>query len=121
MTYITYVCAGICILALLEKPLGWMARIKKGWKQVKQLCPKEALWDLISSIDLSLRLRSMDVPYPLIAGFVEGNKVCSIYWMVSNPEDTGKVLGKLKLARKLQYTMRQDPFWTQYNTLLEEL
>lgn len=178
MTYITYVCAGICILALLEKPLGWMARIKKGWKQVKQLCPKEeledlktfmdedkpyggkvnvtlrnyqkrnllgwccqvtvpleemneqglptdrekeALWDLISSIDLSLRLRSMDVPYPLIAGFVEGNKVCSIYWMVSNPEDTGKVLGKLKLARKLQYTMRQDPFWTQYNTLLEDL
>lgn len=62
-----------------------------------------------------------DVPYPLIVGFVEGNNVCSIYWMVSNPEDTGKVLGKLKLDRKLQYTMRQDPFWTQFNTLLEEL
>ena len=25
-----------------------------------------------------------DVPYPLIVGFVEGNNVCSIYWMVSN-------------------------------------
>ena len=178
MMTITYVCAGICILALLEKPLGLVVRIKKGWKQIKQLCPKEeledlstftkeskpyagkvnvtlrnyqkkkllgwcckvtvpilemdeqgmptekekeALWDLISSIDLSLRLRSVDIPYPLIAGYIEGNKACSIYWMVSNPEDTGKVLGKLKLERQLQYTMRQDPFWTQYNTLLEEL
>lgn len=51
MTYITYVCAGICILALLEKPLGWMARIKKGWKQVKQLCPKEELEDLKTFMD----------------------------------------------------------------------
>ena len=178
MMIITYVCAGICILALLEKPLGLVVRIKKGWKQIKQLCPKEeledlstftkeskpyggkvnvtlrnyqkknllgwcckvtvpllemneqgmptekekeALWDLISSIDLSLRLRSVDIPYPLIAGYIEGNNACSIYWMVSNPEDTGKVLDKLKPGRKLQYSMRQDPFWTQYNTLLEEL
>ena len=178
MMTITYICTGICILALLEKPLGLVVRIKKGWKQIKQLCPKEELedlstftkaskpyggkvnvtlrnyqkknllgwcckvtvpilemdeqgmptekekeplWDLISSIDLSLRLRSVDIPYPLIAGYIEGNKACSIYWMVSNPEDTGKVLGKLKLERQLQYTMRQDPFWTQYNTLLEEL
>ena len=178
MMTITYVCAGICILALLEKPLGLVVRIKKGWKQVKQLCPeeeledlhtfteedkpyggkvnvtlrnyqkrnllgwcckvtvpllemdeqgmptekeKEALWNLISSIDLSLRLRSADIPYPLIAGYVEGNNACNIYWMVSDPEDIGKLLCKLKLERKIQYTMRQDPFWTQYNSLLEEL
>lgn len=179
ITYIiSYVCAGICILALLEKPLGFVAHIRNDWKQFKQLCPKEELedlktfteedklywgkvnvslrnyqkrnllrwccqvtvpieemdeqglptekekkilWDLIDSIDSSLRLKCTDVPYPLIVGFVEGNNVCSIYWMVSNPEDTGKVLGKLKLERKLQYTMRQDPFWTQFNTLLEEL
>ena len=178
MMTITYVCAGICISALLEKPLGLVVRIKKGWKQVKQLCPeeeledlhtfteedkpyggkvnvtlrnyqkrnllgwcckvtvpllemdeqgmptekeKEALWDLIRSIDLSLRLRSADIPYPLIAGYIEGNNACSIYWMVSDPEDIGKLLCKLKLKRKIQYTMRQDPFWTQYNSLLEEL
>ena len=82
---------------------------------------KKALGDLIGAIDLSLRIKCKDVPYPLIVGFVEGNNVCSIYWMVNNPENAGKVLGKLKLDRKLQYTMRQDPFWTQFNTLLEEL
>lgn len=178
MMTITYVCAGICILALLEKPFSLIVRIKNGWKKVKLLCPEEELedlktfthedkpyggkvnvnlrnyptrnllgwcckvtvplqemdenglptekekkdlWDLISSIDLSLRLRSADMPYPLIVGFVEGNNACNIYWMVRNPEDTGKVLGKLKPGRKLQYSMRQDPFWTQYNSLLEEL
>ena len=46
MMTITYICAGICILALLEKPLGLVVRIKKGWKQIKQLCPKEELEDL---------------------------------------------------------------------------
>lgn len=175
ITYIiAYVCAGICILALLEKLLGFVAYIRDGWKHVNQLCPnkkledlntftkgdklyegkvnvglrnyqkrnllkwccqvtvpieemdeqglptekeKKALGDLIGAIDLSLRIKS----YPLIVGFVEGNNVCSIYWMVNNPENAGKVLGKLKLDRKLQYTMRQDPFWTQFNTLLEEL
>ena len=179
ITYIiSYVCAGICILALLEKSLGLVDSISYGWKRANQLCPKEeledlntfterdklyegkvnvslrnyqkrnllrwccqvtvpieemdeqglptekekkALWDLIGSIDFSLRLKCTDVPYPLIVGFVEGNNVCSIYWMVSNPENAGKVLGKLKLDRKLQYTMRQDPFWIQFNTLLEEL
>lgn len=178
MMTITYACAGICILALFEKPLGLVVRIKKGWKQAKQLCPeeeledmntfteedkpyvgkvnvtlrnyqkrnllgwcckvtvpllemdeqcmptekeKEALWDLICSIDLSLRLRSAGIPYPLIAGYVEGNSACNIYWMVSDPEDIGKLLCKLKLDRKIQYTIRQDPFGTQYNSLLEEL
>lgn len=179
ITYIiAYVCAGICILALLEKLLGFVAYIRDGWKHVNQLCPnkkledlntftkgdklyegkvnvglrnyqrrnllrwccqvtvpieemdeqglptekeKKAIGDLIGAIDLSLRIKCKDVPYPLIVGFVEGNNVCSIYWMVNNPENAGKVLGKLKLDRKLQYTMQQDPFWTQFNTLLEEL
>ena len=178
MIYITYVCAGICILALLEKVVCFVAYISVVLIHVNQLCPnkkledlntftkgdklyegkvniglrnyqkrnllkwccqvtvpieeideqglptekeKKALGDLIGSIDLSLRIKCKDVPYPLIVGFVEGYNVCSIYWMVSNPENAGIVVGKLKLDRKLQYTMRQDPFWTQFNTLLEEL
>lgn len=46
MIYITYVCAGICILALLEKSLGFVAYIRDGWKQVNQLCPNKKLEDL---------------------------------------------------------------------------
>lgn len=46
MIYVTYVCAGICILALLEKSLGLVDYIRNGWKQVNQLCPKEELEDL---------------------------------------------------------------------------
>ena len=46
MIYITYVCAGIYILALLEKSLGFVAYIRDGWKQVNQLCPNKKLEDL---------------------------------------------------------------------------
>lgn len=47
ITYIiSYVCAGICILALLEKSLGLVDSISYGWKRANQLCPKEELEDL---------------------------------------------------------------------------
>ena len=38
ITYIiSYVCAGICILALLEKPLGFVAHIRNDWTQFNTL------------------------------------------------------------------------------------
>lgn len=177
MITIIYICAGVCVLALL-KPLGFVVRIMKELKQAWQLCPIEKLEDmntfteedkpyvgkvnvtlrnypkrgllgwcckvtvpllemdeqgmptkkenkaicgLIHSIDLSMCRRSASLPFPLIAGYVAGNSACNIYWMVSDPEEIGKLLCELKLNRKIQYTMWQDPFWTQYNSLLEEL